>query len=154
LDGGGLMFIWIGGKNVRSLDLKKGMEALQYFAEQTNRGEQNIYIVEKGKEPWEFISYFIGWEVTEKEIKEGDGALIGLKLSELKPAVVKQRLALYLKNWTWKELAGKPAELDHGALESYMDDQEFERVFQCNKYTFYAMPYWKQVNLKKDKFLF
>ena len=151
LFGGSNIFLWKGGRFVRNEDFKKALDLLESLAKEEYQGNmENIYILDKGFENFEFTSYFVGgWE---------NGQYTSIELKDMHRdchvMTLKTKLEILNKKWTWKELVAKPHELDQGNLESYLDDEEFQKVFKMTKQDFYKKPDWKQVLLKKEKLLF
>jgi len=55
---------------------------------------------------------------------------------------------------TLEQLKKKPAGIDILALEWYLTNVDFERVFKMNRPKFYQLPKWKRDQLKKNVGLF
>ena len=58
--------------------------------------------------------------------------------------------------YTWEELQERPLPegVDPLKLEAFLEDEEFEEVLGMKRDTFYAMPSWKQSNIKKENGLY
>jgi membrane protease subunit (stomatin/prohibitin family) len=88
----------------------------------------------------------------------------------LKPATLEKPLSRTSKGGTSKEVLGMymsyfplerlqdtqslPATLNMGSLETYLTDEDFQRLFKMNKDKFSGLPAWKKVQLKKGVGLF
>uniref|UniRef100_A0A914RS67 HP domain-containing protein n=1 Tax=Parascaris equorum TaxID=6256 RepID=A0A914RS67_PAREQ len=42
-----------------------------------------------------------------------------------------------------------PSGVDLKRLEQYLDDKDFETVFEMDRQAFYSLPHWKQIELRK-----
>jgi len=58
------------------------------------------------------------------------------------------------KKYTLERLRQKPPECDAGKLETYLTNEQFERIFKMTKEKFYTFGEWKQQELKKKLGLF
>ena len=59
------------------------------------------------------------------------------------------------KSFSYKELKGKfPEGVKGKSKEDYLEDDEFEKVFEMTKNEFAELKAWKQTELKKKKGLF
>lgn len=60
------------------------------------------------------------------------------------------------RTYTYEELCRRPAPagLDYTALESYLSDAEFEKVFKMTRAQFQELKGWRQADKKKQVGLF
>ena len=79
----------------------------------------------------------------------------GRKPGEMLPA---EELLLKLQKtrYSWDELQERPLPegVDPLKIETYLEEEEFEEVLAMSKEEFYALPNWKQIDLKKEAGLF
>jgi len=71
--------------------------------------------------------------------------------------LVQAELERYTKKfYTFEELTArkKPPGVDVTALEKYLTDEEFLRIFETTKEAFNALPSWKRVTMRKNKQLY
>jgi supervillin len=110
-------------------------------------------LVFAGLEPVAFTSLFPEWvpDTDVAAIMAEDGRAPG------DTADVRQLLhKLSRDRYSWQELLAVPLPegVDAGRLESYLEDDEFEDVLGLTRDEFYALPAWRQGNIKKDAGLF
>ncbi|GAB6018907.1 hypothetical protein CHUAL_000560 [Chamberlinius hualienensis] len=121
--------------NAKGIDLKKA------------------YTVWAGMEPLEFKHCFPAWdeftEATESNKiygrEDGEKKLVVDVLAQLKRT-----------RYPLSELKERPLPegVDPSIIETYLSDEEFEEVLKTNRESFYALPSWKQFNIKKSAGLF
>jgi len=115
----------------------------------------DLRIVYAGVEPKEFQDIFPFWtefnHITELQMAEGR------KMGETS-SVAEEFSRMTSTRYTLEELSVEssllPAHVDPSRLEDYLQTEEFLKVFNVDQETFFAMPQWKQANLKKEAGLF
>jgi len=143
LDCGHSIFVWEGLSPTK--DEKK--DTLQYTLDyvknhpderstKANWENQN-FLIKARKEPLCFTAYFFGWDSPNWTPYKEPLDLVYLTLQE------------YSRVYTLEELLKRPKTVDLTCLESYLSDEEFQKLFKCSKQEFQKMPDWKRVNLKK-----
>ena len=111
------------------------------------------------EEPITFTTNFHGWQekppaaATKNDIRSQNSA----------PAAPTQRsydgntmdvegiLKELNRKYSYKDLLEKryPRGLDESALETYLEDSEFEKLFGMERDAFARLPMWQRVNLKR-----
>uniref|UniRef100_A0A673BLN0 Supervillin-like n=1 Tax=Sphaeramia orbicularis TaxID=375764 RepID=A0A673BLN0_9TELE len=120
---------------------------LHYCKEKNQRRPPQAYLVQAGCEPFTFTNIFPYWE-KDSSITEG---------SKAKVVLVKEALSkLSKQEYSIEELTRKPLPegVDPLRLEDYLSDHDFKTLLEMSRVEFYALPNWKQKNLKKSKGLF
>jgi advillin len=141
------VFVW--QHMASASDRKKAMEVAVNYASQVPDGRPKdcpVLLVNAKEEPLMFTGHFQAW----RPIPRQPDAFV----SALKPA--QEELAKFTKTYTYQELVDKkyPAGVDTTKLDTYMSDEEFEKVFEMTREEFAAQPVWKQQKMKRDKKLF
>ncbi|EZA60520.1 Supervillin [Ooceraea biroi] len=129
--------------------------AIRYWRKTRSAQTTNlpIYLVWAGLEPLRFINLFPEWtyrdDVAELNIEDGrnpgevltaEDELARLTQSTYPPAQLLQRPL--------------PDGVDPTRLELYLSQQHFQELLGMSKEEFQQLPFWKQVNLKKEMGLF
>ncbi|CAF3460700.1 unnamed protein product [Rotaria socialis] len=75
----------------------------------------------------------------------------GKKLDQ-KDSVIDMLMRLCPEQYTIEELRARPlAEgVNTSKIEFYLSDDDFQKEFRMTKDEFYALPHWKQTNIKKS----
>lgn len=126
---------------------------IQYCSAKNPEKPSEAYAVWAGLEPMEFKHFFSEWDeredVTEINSKEG-------KVASEKKLVKDVLVHLKRTRYTFAELQERPLPegVDPSIMESYLTSEEFEDVLKMSKKEFYALPSWKQFNLKKTTGLY
>lgn len=114
------------------------------------------YVIAAGLEPEVFCGLFPTWNYYSNVAKLHiqDGRKPGEQI--LVQEVLSQIDSVNQSTYTYDELKRRP--LPEGinilCLESYLDDDEFEKIFAMNREEFYSLPTWKQKIIKQEKGLF
>ncbi|PRP77562.1 hypothetical protein PROFUN_00423 [Planoprotostelium fungivorum] len=141
------VFVWRGSKSDKTKE-RSVFEAAVEYSKLAKRGEtqSEVYLVDSHTEPYEFISAFQGWDRSKTKQMT--------PINELKK--VKDILNEYTRTYTLAELSAtvKPAGLDSNALETYLSDAEFGKVFGVTKEEFAKQPAWKRLGQRKKHGLF
>jgi len=151
LDAFSVIYVWqYDAKWASPTEKKMTMEtALRYAtvaAGKDGRPEHiPVYFVPGGskKEPLVFTTHFHAWEPTPKVLDPGLES-------------VQNILQEFTKKYTYKELLDKefPPGMDTSNLEIYIEDEEFESVFNMPRSEFQKMPLWQRQKLKRHYGLF
>jgi len=107
-----------------------------------NRNKNNPVVVIQGNEPVQITSIFHGFSRTTEK-----GGVIDSD----------EYLGQFNISYTFEQLKNKkslPNTVDKTRLETYLSDEEFQKIFGMLKDDFEAMPEWKKSNLRKKKKLF
>ncbi|CAF5027055.1 unnamed protein product [Rotaria sp. Silwood1] len=77
--------------------------------------------------------------------------LEGKKLDQ-KDSVIDMLIHLCPEQYTIEELRARPLPegVNTSKIEFYLSDDDFQKEFRMTKDEFYALPYWKQTNIKKS----
>ncbi|KAE9554411.1 hypothetical protein FO519_002403 [Halicephalobus sp. NKZ332] len=113
-----------------------------------NRREKPAKVICRGKEPSEFKALFPDWrEFEEVQIED---------FEPQKPRELGELLEERTRPRTLEEVRERrlPLGCDTKKLERFLSDEDFEKVFKMSRIEFYALPKWKQTNLKKEAKLF
>jgi len=127
--------------------------ALNYCKAKCPERPPKAWLVFAGLEPVRFTDLFPVWEVHEEardsNLKERRTEGQCVPLDEL----LKK---LQCTRYTFAELQERPLPegVDPLKLEFYLDEEEFKEIVKMTKEEFYALPAWKQNNIKKDVQLF
>ncbi|XP_075678014.1 uncharacterized protein LOC113790626 isoform X2 [Dermatophagoides pteronyssinus] len=114
------------------------------------------YVISAGLEPDSFCGLFPTWTYYDNVAKLHiqDGRKPGEQI--LVQEVLSQMEDINQSTYSYEELKRRP--LPEGinilCLESYLDDEEFEKVFSMNREEFCSLPTWKQKLIKQEKELF
>ncbi|CAF4275399.1 unnamed protein product [Rotaria sp. Silwood2] len=105
-------------------------------------------IVYAGLEPIDFINLFPKWTIHMKARQQNQ--LEGKKLDQ-KDLVSDILTNLCREQYTIEELRARPLPegVDPSKIEFYLSDDDFQKELHMTKDEFYALPYWKQTNIKK-----
>ncbi|CAF4370739.1 unnamed protein product [Rotaria socialis] len=105
-------------------------------------------IVYAGLEPIDFINLFPKWTVNMKARQQNQ--LDGKNLNQ-KDSVSDILQHLCREQYSLEELRTHPLPegVDPSKIEFYLSDDDFQKEFRMTKDEFYALPYWKQTNIKK-----
>uniref|UniRef100_A0A673BSP9 Supervillin-like n=1 Tax=Sphaeramia orbicularis TaxID=375764 RepID=A0A673BSP9_9TELE len=123
---------------------------LHYCKEKNQRRPPQAYLVQAGCEPFTFTNIFPYWEKDSSIVSKTEG-------SKAKVVLVKEALSkLSKQEYSIEELTRKPLPegVDPLRLEDYLSDHDFKTLLEMSRVEFYALPNWKQKNLKKSKGLF
>lgn len=154
------LFVWEGAYATveeKKCSLAAALEYLKLIKEKENNPQKQGYYILSGKEPLEFTSCFFGWQWQKPT------AFLA-HFQKIQPPVNPPSLSScptiqevyheYTRTYTLAELQLKPPQLDPSKYESYLCDEEFQKLFQCSKEEFAALPSWKQKDKKKAVGLF
>ncbi|KAN0039091.1 hypothetical protein ACTA71_001285 [Dictyostelium dimigraforme] len=147
------IYLWIGNRATHRTK-RTSMEVVLNFIETSKLGHSKehtqVLIVNPFEEPIGFKSYFRAW-CTSKYPKNK------LPLVEKVGIPVEQVLKDYLKEiYTYEELLADPlpAGVDSTKLDTYLSDEDFEKVFKMTRTEWLKIPAWKREGIKKELFLF
>ncbi|XP_076444912.1 uncharacterized protein LOC143282905 isoform X2 [Babylonia areolata] len=138
-----------------NVDRRCAMETtLNYCKERGSTGRTpQAFLVCAGVEPLAFQNMFPVWEVdcTVRNLALQDGKMDGYRES-----VEEVYIKLTQTRYTLEELQERPLPdgVDPLKLESYLADKEFEEVLEMKRAEFYALPTWKQSQIKQTVGLF
>ncbi|XP_055512701.1 LOW QUALITY PROTEIN: supervillin-like [Leucoraja erinacea] len=157
------VYLWQGwwpteSKSTGSAKIRWDMErrcametALQYCTEKNTKRPPKAYMVHAGTEPLTFTNIFPRWEYEMKNIQE-----VGQDGSSKVLLVQDALLRLCKTQYSLEEIMSRPLPegVDPQRLETYLSDEDFQKLVQMPREEFYKLPSWKQVNWKKAKGLF
>ncbi|XP_078280646.1 supervillin-like [Rhinoraja longicauda] len=125
--------------------------ALQYCTEKNPKRPPKAYMVHVGTEPLTFTNIFPRWDYNMENIQE-----VGQDGSSKVLLVQDALLRLCKTQYSLEEIMSRPLPegVDPQRLETYLSDEDFQKVVQMPREEFYKLPSWKQVNWKKAKGLF
>ncbi|XP_050417893.2 microtubule-associated protein futsch isoform X3 [Patella vulgata] len=136
-----------------NIDRKCALETMVNYCRESRKRMPKMYIVYGGVEPQQFINIFPYWVVDEqaKELNIKDGKREGY-LESAEDILAKLKRTQY----TFAELQERPLPegVDASKLESYLDEEEFQSLLHMSKEEYYALPSWKQRQLKQPTGLF
>ncbi|CAF0899341.1 unnamed protein product [Rotaria sp. Silwood1] len=126
------------------------LTAVEYCKVKTGSATVDLFcsIVYAGLEPIDFINLFPKWTIHMKARQQNQ--LEGKKLDQ-KDSVSDILANLCREQYTIEELRARPLPegVDPSKIEFYLSDDDFQKEFHMTKDEFYALPYWKQTNIKK-----
>ncbi|CAF1131336.1 unnamed protein product [Adineta steineri] len=126
------------------------LTAVDYYKTKTGSSTVNLScsIIYAGLEPIDFINLFPKWSVHIKARQQNQ--LEGKKLNQ-KDSVIDVLNQLCRDQYSIEELRTRPLPegVDPSKIESYLSETDFQKQFHMSKDEFYALPYWKQTNIKK-----
>ncbi|VDK62998.1 unnamed protein product [Onchocerca ochengi] len=111
-------------------------------------------VICKTQEPDSFKALFAKWD---DFADESDGnELIAQNSLRRQPIDLDELLRLRTKTWPIEKVTARdlPPGVDLNRLEQYLNDDDFQSVFQMERTAFYALPQWKQIVLRKKHKLF
>ncbi|VDM45020.1 unnamed protein product [Toxocara canis] len=111
-------------------------------------------VICKTREPDAFKALFPEWENFIDEAAEEDAVQESPERSD--PCELDELLRSRTKHWPLEKVVARelPSGVDLKRLEQYLNDEDFESVFQMDRKTFYGLPLWKQIELRKKHRLF
>lgn len=123
---------------------------LQYCQGRNSKRPPQAYLILAGAEPLTFTNIFPYWEKNPNMKVQVEG--VRNKVILVKDALSK----LSRQQYSLKELTSKPLPegVDPLHIECYLSDKDFQTILEMAREEFYALPNWKQLNLKKSKGLF
>uniref|UniRef100_H2ZGQ0 HP domain-containing protein n=1 Tax=Ciona savignyi TaxID=51511 RepID=H2ZGQ0_CIOSA len=158
VDGAEGVFLWqsVGGEDMkgsgkRQFDISRrlAMETTINYCKE-HRPNCTPMLINEKHEPMEFTNSFPVWlESKQKFSFEERRAKKPKPVAEVLGSL--SRLTYSLEELRAPSL---PEGVDPNHLETYLSTEDFEKLFQITKEEFYAMPPWKQHNLRKEKDLF
>ncbi|UJR20854.1 hypothetical protein I4U23_023964 [Adineta vaga] len=126
------------------------LTAINYYKAKTGSSTIDLpcSIVYAGLEPIDFINLFPKWNVHIKARQKNQ--LEGKKINQ-KDSVIDILNQLCREQYSIEELRARPLPegVDPSKIEFYLSDADFQKEFNLTKDEFYALPYWKQTNIKK-----
>ncbi|KAK6483291.1 villin-1 isoform X2 [Huso huso] len=168
------VFLWL-GKGANETERKEAVTTAQEYLI-THPGDRDsrtpIILVKQGFEPPTFTGWFLAWDphrwsdgksYEELKAELGDVSTIVEITANLPLKNSKQEnLAVQLgplPTFPAEELVNRQAEeLPEGAdpsrKEEHLSNEDFAEIFGMSRPSFWALPHWKQQNLKKEKGLF
>ena len=167
LDGGNEVYVWEGwmpseitkdkrGSAKRRWDEERKLTlqtALSYVEEVKERITKGAHVVQAGLEPPCFTTHFPFWnrrqDIVDIQYKEGK--------KEYEKKSVEDALDTFKKKfYSIQQLTSDnpPDGVDPSKLETYLSDEEFEKIFEMSRDLFGQLPGWKQDILKKAFGLF
>ncbi|XP_067825177.1 supervillin-like isoform X3 [Heptranchias perlo] len=125
--------------------------ALQYCTEKNPRRPPKAYMVHAGAEPLTFTNIFPRWDYDVEIVQQVQQDIANRVL-----LVQDALLRLCKTQYSLEEIMSRPLPegVDPHRLETYLSDEDFQKIVQMSREEFYRLPSWKQVNLKKTKDLF
>uniref|UniRef100_UPI00398F1294 supervillin-like isoform X4 n=1 Tax=Pristiophorus japonicus TaxID=55135 RepID=UPI00398F1294 len=134
------------------MERKCAMEtALQYCTERNPKRPPRAYLVHAGAEPLTFTNIFPRWEYDTEIAQQVQQGVVNRVL------LVQDALSRLCKTqYSLEEIMSRPLPdgVDPHRLETYLSDEDFQKIVQMSRGEFYRLPSWKQVNWKKAKGLF
>ncbi|XP_069761099.1 supervillin-like isoform X3 [Narcine bancroftii] len=134
------------------MERKCAMEtALHYCTEKNPKRPPKAYMVHAGSEPLTFTNIFPRWEYNMENVQQ-----VGKDITNKVLLVQDALLRLCKTQYSLEEIMSRPLPegVDPQRLETYLSDEDFQKLVQMPKEEFYKLPGWKQVNWKKAKGLF
>jgi len=126
---------------------------LDYCRLKREKNPPKAYLVSAGLEPLSFTCLFPNWVPDEHvtEINAQDGSSQG-EIQSIEKVLERLKRTTY----SLEELQERPTPegVDPSKLESYLNDDDFQDVMEMTKADFYALPSWKQNQLRKKNGLF
>ncbi|KAM4699877.1 advillin isoform 1-T2 [Discoglossus pictus] len=167
------IFLWIGSEANEIEKKEASVTAVEYLKTHPSGRdpETPILIIKQGFEPPTFTGWFLAWDPQKwsggksyEELKKelGDAAAItritrdvnGVTLSPSSPAPSNTYQCYPLEALKGKQKHELPEGVDPEKKENYLSDKDFITAFGITRGAFYALPTWKQLNMKKQEGLF
>uniref|UniRef100_A0A0M3K408 HP domain-containing protein n=1 Tax=Anisakis simplex TaxID=6269 RepID=A0A0M3K408_ANISI len=151
VDQGTILWVW----SERVVSTHSLRVAKSYWQSCQHDSAAPIYVICKRYEPIEFKALFCEWndfdcanDNTDDDDDEGEVKFEMCELDKL--------LAERTKYFTVDELRRRdlPSGIDLKHLEEYLNETDFVSVFCMQRSQFYALPAWKQIQLRKQNDLF
>ncbi|XP_063901077.1 advillin-like isoform X2 [Zophobas morio] len=158
------IFVWVGSNASQygyQLAIKTAHNLEQHVKKKEvarNKFNMRATIVYSGEEPLSFKALFITWnDEKTKKIKKGANENIYRKTASAYVAEALQELQggkKYAAEELGVDLAKLPPGVDPAKREDSLQDDEFEKAFKMSKEKYYALPQWKQLQIKRSSNLF
>ena len=151
------VWVYVGSDATPDAEIE-GTQAALGLAEHAQDGrspDTPVVVVHQGKEPLRFRALFRNWRLSvppeaeaeaEAEKEEGEDGKAVAKVDDMGN-----------RTFTYKQLLEReslPADVDQSALDMYLSEDDFERVFGMRRSMFVALPEWKQTELRLRNRLF
>lgn len=152
-DSVGSVYIWLGKRSSHTVR-KVAMEVAIEYANRCKAagGPRKVFVVHAFHEPHDFKAHFRSWSQSKYP-----KAKTPTEYDEWPAQPVEEVLQHYLREvYSYQELLSDtlPPGIDVKKLESYLSDEEFEKVFHMTRQEFDKVPVWKKEGLKKEVYLF
>uniref|UniRef100_A0AAY4C4I7 Villin-1 n=1 Tax=Denticeps clupeoides TaxID=299321 RepID=A0AAY4C4I7_9TELE len=165
------VFLWI-GKGANEIEKKESVSTAQEYLRSHPAGRDQdtpVLVVKQGFEPPTFTGWFHAWDPHKWSVCASRSAPtkpfynifiysqdVGKQTSAPRDPI---SMATNLPTFPADKLVNKlPEDLPEGVdatkKEEYLSNEDFTRILGMGRMDFYAMPVWKQQNLKKQKGLF
>ena len=169
LDARDTVFVWIGARShpaEQRLAMETAVAYGRYAAQHDAARPRHAPClrVVQGAEPLVFTARFHGWQDkpagTALSKSKGAAAASAAAKSKAPPPVrsydgdtvdVEAILKELSRKYSYEDLLAKkfPKGLDESALETYLEDDEFEKLFGMTRAAFAKLPMWQRINIKR-----
>uniref|UniRef100_A0AAY4C3L8 Villin-1 n=1 Tax=Denticeps clupeoides TaxID=299321 RepID=A0AAY4C3L8_9TELE len=153
------VFLWI-GKGANEIEKKESVSTAQEYLRSHPAGRDQdtpVLVVKQGFEPPTFTGWFHAWDPH----KWSDGKSYDQLKADLGDATdviqitVSTRYTYHYVYRLYRPITLKSLTLFWSIYaQEYLSNEDFTRILGMGRMDFYAMPVWKQQNLKKQKGLF
>jgi len=164
LDAHDTVFVWMGSRShpaEQRLAMDTAVEYCQYASGKDSSRPKKIPClrVMQNEEPLTFTSVFHGWQEKPPRTSTTTTSKSGSK----QPSQPVKRsydgntsdvvaiLSELSRKYSYEDLLAKkyPKGIDESALENYLEDEEFEKLFKMSRAAFAKLPMWQKVNAKR-----
>ena len=168
LDAHDTVFVWIGLRShpaEQKLAMDTAAEYCAYAAKHDPSRPRHIPCLRviQNAEPLIFTGRFHGWQdkpSTASLSKSKSSASSAAKQTKQEPLVrsydgntvdVEAILKELSRKYSYADLLAKkyPKGIDESALETYLEDEEFEKLFGMTRGAFTKLPMWQRINIKR-----
>uniref|UniRef100_A0A8C9WKY3 Villin-1 n=1 Tax=Scleropages formosus TaxID=113540 RepID=A0A8C9WKY3_SCLFO len=156
------IILWI-GKGANQTEKDAAVTTAQEYLKTHPGGrdvETPILLVKQGFEPPTFTGWFHAWDPQKWSVSHSQSSkhLLNLQVNQQDRGTVAVTSSS-LPTFPVDKLVNCPAEnlpegVDPTKKEEYLSNEDFALVLGMSRLDFYAMPIWKQKNMKKEKGLF
>uniref|UniRef100_F1KTD5 Supervillin n=1 Tax=Ascaris suum TaxID=6253 RepID=F1KTD5_ASCSU len=111
-------------------------------------------VICKTREPDAFKALFPEWDNFIDEAPEDESVQVVPQRWD--PCDLDELLRSRTQYWPLEKVVARdlPSGVDLKRLEQYLNDKDFETVFEMDRQAFYSLPHWKQIELRKKHQLF
>lgn len=160
LDTGDEIFVWL-GEGCQEFEKKESSKVAHKYlmSDPTGRTLDNtlIIVVRQGYEPPQFTGCFHGWDANRwEDQKTFKDVVCDIEKENAGVYLLGDEVKKYHQFYSIDVLQRKipPDGVDVKNKEMYLNDEDFEDVFQMTKAEYQKLPLWKRNNLRREHSLF
>jgi len=161
LDAHDTVFVWIGSRShpaEQRLAMDTAIDYCDYASKKDSTRPRKIPClrVMQNQEPLIFTCVFHGWQekpprAAAKPVSKQQQEPSPKRSYDGNTSDVAEILKELSRKYSYEDLLAKkyPKGIDESALENYLEDEEFEKLFKMTRAAFAKLPMWQKVNAKR-----